>query len=170
MIRTCYTSRSFILSVVVAGGALAQQSTLSTEPFQPDTPGESHASTDLRVPGPNPDGWLFPITQLDQLLPHWIQFGGQFRDRVESQDGLNYAPVNDTYDLTQLRIGVYIQPTNWLEIVGVTQDSRVFFNQHVANASPYQNIWDIREAYVRVGSSSEGWVDLVAGRQMFSFG
>ena len=121
-------------------------------------------------PDPNPDGWLFPITRLDELLPHWIQFGGQFRNRVESQDGLGYAPVNDTYDLTQLRIGVYIQPTNWLEIVGVTQDSRVFFNQHVATASPYQNIWDIREAYVRIGSSTEGWIDLVAGRQMFSFG
>jgi hypothetical protein len=52
----------------------------------------------------------------------------------------------------------------------VTQDSRVFFNHHVATAPPYQNIWDVREAYVRVGSSTEGWIDLVAGRQMFSFG
>jgi len=163
--------RILFLSAVLVGRAMAQQTTPpSTEPFQPDTPGESHASTDLRVTGPNPDGWLFPITQLDQLLPHWIQFGGQFRDRVESQDGLSYAPVNDTYDLTQLRLGVYIQPTSWLEFVGVTQDSRVFFNHHVATAPPYQNIWDIREAYVRVGSSTEGWIDLVAGRQMFSFG
>ena len=52
----------------------------------------------------------------------------------------------------------------------MTQDSRVFFNHHVPNAPPYQNIWDIREAYVQLGSSSEGWFDLVAGRQMFSFG
>jgi len=164
-------SRIFVLSAVVAGTAMAQQSTPpSTEPFQPDTPGGSHASTDLRVSGPNPEGWLFPITQLDQLLPHWIQFGGQFRNRAESQDGLNYAPVNDAYDLTQLRLGVYIQPASWLKIVGVTQDSRVFFNHHVATASPYQNIWDVREAYVQLGSSTEGWIDLVGGRQMFSFG
>jgi Alginate export len=170
MIRTCYNSRSFILSVVVAGSAMAQQSTLSTEPFQPDTPGESHASTDLRVPGPNPDGWLFPITQLDQLLPHWIQFGGQFRNRVESQDGLNFAPVNDTYDLTQLRLGIYLQPVKWLELVMVTQDSRVFFNHHVGTAPPYQNIWDIREAYAEIGSSTEGWFDVIGGREMLSFG
>ena len=65
---------------------------------------------------------------------------------------------------------MYIQPTNWLEIVGVTQDSRVFFNHHVATAPPYQEVWDIREAYVRLGSSTEGWIDLVGGRQMFSFG
>jgi hypothetical protein len=89
---------------------------------------------------------------------------------VESQDGLNYALVNDTYDLTQLRIGVYIQPTSWLEIVGVTQDSRVFFNHHVATAPPYQNIWDIREAYAQIGSSTEGWFDLIGGREMLSFG
>jgi hypothetical protein len=164
-------SRLVVLSAVVAGGAMAQQSTPpSTVPFPPDTPGNSHASTDLRVTGSNPEGWLFPITQLDHFLPHWIQFGGQFRNRVESQDGLNYVPVNDTYDLTQLRIGVYIRPTNWLEIVGVTQDSRVFFNHHVATGPPYQNIWDIREAYAQIGSSTEGWFDLIGGREMLSFG
>ena len=160
-----------ILSVVALRSAVAQQSTSSpASPFAPDFPGDSHASSDLRVSGPNPDGWLFPITKLNEFLPHWIQFGGQFRDRVESPDGLSYAPVHDTYNLTQLRLGVYIQPTKWLELVGVTQDSRVFFNQHVATASPYQNIWDIREAYAQIGSSSEGWIDLVGGRQMFSFG
>ena len=65
MIRTCYNSRSFILSVVVAGSAMAQQSTPpSTEPFPPDSPGESHAATDLRVSGPDQDAsWLFPITR-----------------------------------------------------------------------------------------------------------
>ena len=123
MIRTCYTcarnikhfSCVFAFSAVAAGSAMAQQSAPpSTEPYQPDTPGESHASTDLRITGPNPDGWLFPVTQLDRLLPHWIQFGGQFRNRTESQDGLGYAPVNDTYDLTQLRLGIYIQPNSWL--------------------------------------------------------
>jgi hypothetical protein len=120
--------------------------------------------------GDDTGGWLYPITKVNEYLPYWIQFGGQFRDRIESQDGLGYAPVNDTYDLTQLRLGVYIQPTSWLEIVGVTQDSRVFFNHHVATAPPYQEVWDIREAYLRLGSSTEGWIDLVGGRQMFSFG
>lgn len=138
--------------------------------YPPDTPGESHASMDLRVPGPNPGSWLYPITQLDQSLPPWIQFGGQFRDRVESEDGLSYGYTGDTYDLTQLRIGMYLQPSKWLELVAVTQDSRVFFNHHVATASPNQNIWDIREAYIELGSSTEGWFDLIAGREIFSFG
>lgn len=138
--------------------------------YAPDTPGESHASMDLRVPGPNPGGWLYPITQLDKSLPSWVQFGGQFRNRTESQDGISFKTTDDTYDLTQLRIGIYIQPTSWLELVGVTQDARVFFNHAVATAPPYQNIWDVREAYIELGSSTEGWFDLVAGREIFSFG
>ena len=163
--------RILVLSAVFLGNAIAQQTADPTAGlFVPDTPGASHAATDLRVSGPNPDARLYPITRLNESLPHWIQFGGQFRDRVESQDGLGFTPIHDVYDLTQLRIGMYIQPTNWLEIVGVTQDSRVFFNHHVATAPPYQNIWDIREAYVRLGRATEGWIDLVAGRQMLSFG
>ncbi len=162
--------RFFILTALGLASAVAQQSETSSEPFQPDTPGASHAAQDLRISGPNPDGWLFPVTQLDKLLPHWIQFGGQFRDRVERDGGIGYAPVNDTYDLTQLRLGIYIQPTKWLELVAVTQDSRVFFNHHVATAPPYQNIWDIREAYARIGSSTEGWIDVLGGREILSFG
>ena len=169
-------ARVLIASAIILGTgfvprAIAQTSNApDAPPYAPDTPGESRARMDLRVPGPNPDGWLYPITQLDESLPHWIQFGGQFRDRVESEDGLSYGYTGDTYDLTQLRIGIYLQPTSWLELVGVTQDARVFFNHHVATAPPYQNIWDVREAYVRLGSATEGWFDLVAGREIFSFG
>src|SRR6266852_777613 len=120
-----------VLGSVAAHQAFPQSSNPSANPFQPDTPGGSVAATDLRIFGPNPDGWLFPITRLDEFLPHWIQFGGQFRDRAESETGLGYAPIDDAYDLTQLRLGIYLQPTKWLELVEVTQDSRVFFNHHV---------------------------------------
>src|SRR5579872_5052388 len=153
---------TLVFSVALLGSAIAQQATNSPpSPFEADIPGGSHASPDLRVSGPNPDGWLYPITRLNHSLPGWIQFGGQFRDRLESSDGIDYAPTNDVYDLTQLRLGVYIQPARWLELVGVTQDSRVFFNHHVSTAPPYQNIWDIREAYLQFGSPTEGWVDFV---------
>jgi hypothetical protein len=162
-----------LVASLIAHQALAQSNAPSPpNPFGPDTPGGSHAATDLRLFGPDVDnaGWLFPATRLNQSLPSWIQFGGQFRNRVESQDGIGYRNVDDVYNMTQLRLGVYIQPATWLKFVGVTQDSRVFFNHHVPDATPYQNIWDIREAYVQLGSSSEGWFDVVAGRQMFSFG
>src|ERR1022692_2193361 len=101
-----------LLSALLLGNAIAQPAaTPPAGPAQPDAPGAAHAASDLRVSGPNPDGWLYPITRLNESLPRWLQFGGQFRDRVESQDGLGYAPINDVYDLTQLRVGVYIKPT-----------------------------------------------------------
>lgn len=151
-------------------GPTGQTSDPQMATYEPDVPGGSHASLDLRVPGPSSEGWLFPISKANESLPKWLQFGGQFRDRVESQDGLGYARIDDTYDLTQLRFGIYIQPTKWLKLVGVTQDSRVFFNHHVAMASPYQNRWDVREAYLQVGHPTEGWVDALLGREIFSFG
>ena len=164
----------FVITSLAAYQAFAQSSTASLpNPFGPDTPGGSHAATDLRLFGPDVDNaarWLFPITRLNQSLPSWIQFGGQFRNRAESQDGLGFLNVDDVYNLTQLRLGIYVQPTKWLKLVGVTQDSRVFFNHHVPNASRYQNIWDVREAYVQLGSSNEDWFDVIAGRQMLSFG
>ena len=164
-------ARLLIFGTVFLGIAGAQQSsTPPPGPYQPDTPGESHAALDLRVPGPDPGGWLFPITHLNELLPHWIQFGGQFRDRAEGQLGLGYASVDDGYDLTQLRLGIYLRPTRWLKLVAVTQDARVFFNHRVGNIPPYQNVWDIREAYAEVGSSTEGWIDVIGGREILSFG
>jgi hypothetical protein len=103
-------SRIICLGAVLLGSAIAQQTPNSqADPFEPDTPGAAHAATDLRVSGDDTAGWLYPITKLDEYLPRWIQFGGQFRDRVESQDGLGYARINDVYDLTQFRIGMYIR-------------------------------------------------------------
>ena len=166
-----FAARTIFFAITIAQVALAQaNSPQAFKPYPPDTPGVSHASMDLRKPAPGADEWLFPITKLNESLPPWVQFGGQFRDRLESQDGLTYKPIDDTYDLTQLRLGIYLQPTKWMELVAVTQDSRVFFNHHVPNGPPYQNIWDIREAYLQLGSSTEGWFDIVAGRQIFSFG
>jgi hypothetical protein len=175
------SSRSFALSTVLAAALLlsaldsraqnpAGSASADMDPYTPDSPGAAHAKLDLRVPGPNPDGWLFPVTELDTKLPSWLQFGGQFRNRVEGQIGFHYAPTDDLYDLTQLRVGIYIQPTNWFKVVAVTQDSRAFFNHHVPNTPSYQNIWDLREAYARIGNADSGWISATVGRQILSFG
>jgi hypothetical protein len=157
-----------LISVYGISAAVSQPADAQT--YVPDAPGASHAAEVLTIPGPNPDRWAFPITEADQYLPSWIQFGGQFRDRWEQAGNIGYRPVSDGYDLIQLRLGVYIRPVKWFELVAVTQDSRIFFNQLVPSLPPYQNVWDIREAYVRLGNSGEGPADLLVGRQMFSFG
>ena len=160
-----------LASIYVCGvGTAFSQQSAAAQTYVPDSPNGSEAAKVLTVNGPSPDGWLFPVTQADQQLPSWIQFGGQFRNRWESQGHIDYTRFSDGYDLTQLRLGIYIRPVKWFEVVAVTQDARVFFNQHLPNRPPYENVWDIREAYARIGSDTEGLVDLVVGRQMFSFG
>jgi hypothetical protein len=84
--------------------------------------------------------------------------------------GFRYTRTNDVYDLTQLRVGIYIHPTNWFQIVAVTQDSRVFFNEHVPNGPPYQNRWDLREAYARIGDADSSGITATVGREILSFG
>ena len=147
-----------------------QQITNSYGAYAPGAPAGSHAALDLRKSEKRGEEWRYPITRLNQALPSWLQFGGQFRNRVESLDGSGYGTVDDAYNLTQLRLGIYIQPASWFKVVGVTQDSRVFFNHHVPNAPSYQNTWDVREAYVQFGNSESGWVDASVGREILSFG
>jgi len=146
------------ISLIAFGSALAQ-------------PTDSQESTSQTAfDGDKSGAWLFPVESLNNVLPRWLQFGGEYRSRLESEDGIKYTPTNDTYLLSRFRLHATIQPTRWLSFFGETQDSRIFFNHHVPDALPYQNIWDIRQAYFQIGSSTESWADLIVGRQVLAFG
>ncbi len=114
--------------------------------------------------------WLFPVATLDERLPGWLRFGGQYRGRLEGPTGINYTRTNDFYLLDRLRVWVNIQPKDWLILRGEVQDARIFFNHHIPNANPYQDTWTLWEGYVQVGSSTAGWVDALGGRQILAFG
>ena len=114
--------------------------------------------------------WVIPTADLNQNLPAWLRFDGAYRNRVERDGGIGFKPRNDNHDLSQLRVMLIIQPTHWLQFVGETQDSRIFCNQNVPSTPPYQNTWDIRQAYVQLGSASDGWFDIVGGREVLSLG
>ena len=114
--------------------------------------------------------WPYPVEKLDSELPSWLQLGGEYRARGEAPVGIKYTTTRDAYVLSRLRLDLEIHPTDWLILFTEGQDSRVAFNHHVANAMPYQDTWDLRQAYVQIGNSTEGRADLIAGRQVFSFG
>ncbi len=107
------------------------------DPYPPDSPGASHASLDLRVAGSNPGRLAIPGYRTRHntpvLAPIWRR---SFVTELKVRSACNIAPTNDVYNLTQFRMGVstYNQ-RSWFKIVAVTQDSRVFFNQHVPNAA-----------------------------------
>ena len=127
------------------------------------------ANTSAAAPTPVAPAWAAPGTILQSQLPEWFQIDAQFRDRVEYFGGIGFKPPRDFHDLTQLRIRFDIRARRWLTFVGEAQDARIFFNHALPDAPPYQNILDIRQAYVQLGDSA-GWIDAVAGRQNLTFG
>jgi hypothetical protein len=138
----------------------------------------AHAQTNPNSnPAPSPPvvdsdspSWLFPIAKLDESLPSWLHIGGEYRARLEGPIGIGFTGTNDFYLLDRFRLTVAIQPKDWLTFYGEVQDSRIFFNHHIANANPFEDSWTLWQSYVQVGSSTSGWVDVLAGRQVLVFG
>jgi hypothetical protein len=128
-------------------------------------------------PAPGPRGansdsssWLFPIEKLDESLPSWLHIGGEYRDRLEGPIGTGFRDTSDFYVQDRLRVNIRIQPKDWLKFFGEVQDSRIFFNHHTPNTNPFEDTWTLWQGYVQVGSSTSGWADLLAGRQVLLFG
>lgn len=143
--------------------AQAQQAPDSTAGAVPSTT-PSPGTTQSRA------SWLFPVAKLDEQLPDWIRIGGEYRTRLEGPTGIGYTGTNDFYLLDRLRVHLTIRPKEWLRFHGELQDSRIFFNHHIANANPYEDTFTLWEGYAQVGSPTEGWVDVLGGRQVLLFG
>jgi hypothetical protein len=139
-----------------------------------DTPASTTSPKPNAAPDPpsaqDPPDWLFPVDMLDDSLPHWLFFGGEYRNRIEGPTGIGYRAVNDFYLLDRFRLRVIIQPKEWLSFHGEVQDARIFFNYHTPNANPYEDTWTLWEGYAQLGSSTSGWVDVAGGRQILLFG
>jgi hypothetical protein len=114
--------------------------------------------------------WLVPFESADDKLPPWITFNGQFRDRFEQSGHIGFGDRSDNHDLTQLRLEMILKPLPWLTLVGETQDAEAFFSSAIPATPPYQNRWDVRQAYLQIGNSKNGWFDVSIGREVLSFG
>lgn len=111
-----------------------------------------------------------PAEKLNQHLPSWIQLRGEFRARGESDHDIRFGSTTDTHILSRLRLGITIAPAKWLSFEGEAQDSRIFLNGRLGPVPPYQNTWDIRQAYVALRDPDRHWLELKIGRQVLSFG
>ena len=118
----------------------------------------------------DPPDWLFPVGNLDRSLPSWIHIGGEYRLRPEAPSGIGYTNSSDSYVLQRFRLNATIEPEPWLLFRAELQDARIFFNHDIPTANPYQDTWALWEGYVQVGNTTEGLADVVAGRQVLSFG
>lgn len=138
----------FLLICVFAVAAAAQQVT-----------GDPPAALDKR-----------PSEYLNERLPQWLQFSGDFRLRWEESGSSGFNNPEDSYLLGRTRFDLAIKPLPWLKFFGQAQDARAYF-QNVPHPVPsYQDTWDIRQAYVQIGDAKNGPIALTAGRQEINLG
>lgn len=91
-----------------------------------------------------------PAEALDKRLPPWIRLDGEFRTRFEGYTGGSFKPdTTDAYALTRLRLQLTLKPTSWLKFFGEEYDARAIGKSPAV--PPFQNTWDIRQAYVELG-------------------
>lgn len=118
-----------------------------------------------------PDAAPLPSETINRELPHWIQFSGEDRLRLEGYAYGGFNPGNDEmYLLNRFRWQVILRPARWLRVFAETQDSRVFWKKQHPSAPPYENTWDLRQAYADFGDVEKSPVALRFGRQEMSYG
>jgi hypothetical protein len=162
-------TNALLTLVLLVGGSTTPGQVNAQTSTDSSTAAQSSAASDPAA-ADDPLDWLFPDAKLNESLPRWLRIGGQYRNRLEAPTSIGYTGTRDFYLLDRLRVHVTIQPKEWLRLYGEVQDARIFFNHHIPNADPYEDSWTLWQGYAQVGSSTAGWADVVAGRQVLAFG
>jgi len=107
--------------------------------------------------------------KFNELLPKWLRFSGEFRERFECYIGGSYKrdSTND-YDLQRIRLGMELKPASWMQAYVELQDTRVF--GITPALPPYQDTMQMRQAYVRFGAAEGNGLSLQAGRFDMTYG
>jgi hypothetical protein len=108
---------------------------------------------------------------LNNELPKWLRFGGEYRLRVEGFTGGAFKPNNeDGYLLSRLRLNMTIQAQSWLKFAFQAQDAHVLWKNQNPAAPPFQDALDLRQGYVELGDIEKRTAGFRAGRQELAFG
>jgi hypothetical protein len=103
-------------------------------------------------------------------LPKWFQLGGEWRVRAEGRTGFGFTEGNDdAYFLHRIRVNMKLKPVSWFEANFQGNDSRVAGIDASRPLGIFKNPFDIRQAYVRFGSS-DSIFKLSVGRQLLNYG
>jgi hypothetical protein len=112
----------------------------------------------------------WPSDSLNKELPSWLKLSGEERIRIEGYTAAGFKPNNqDFYMLQRLRLNLLIQPVWWLKVIAQSQDAREFYKGGTP-APPYQDTWDLRQAYAEIGDMERGFFSLRVGRQEVNLG
>jgi Alginate export len=164
------------LSTPLFGQTVASRKTgesakgLASSPAQ-DPGDNSTPSGGPRSSPPQETPRFSPARELNDHLPKWLSFDGEYRARLEQglTGKLFYANTADTYFLNRVRLGVTVRPSPWLKFHAEGQDARAF-DKNPPRTSGFYDLFDLRQAYMEVGDTEKGTLALRAGRQVFYWG
>ena len=112
-----------------------------------------------------------PSDYVNEDLPRWFRFNGEYRMRLEGVDGAGYrADSSDAYFLNRVRLNTTFIPSTWLKIQLQAQDSQAFARNAKPDAPPFEDTFDLRQAYVEIGNLETSKFGIRAGRQELVFG
>lgn len=110
-----------------------------------------------------------PATEINHGLPAWLSFGGDYRSRFEGYTGGSFKPnTSDDYVLSRLKLDLTIRPVSWMKLFVEGMDARAFEKNPAL--PPYQNTWDIYQAYGELGDVEKNIFGLRVGRQELMYG
>lgn len=107
---------------------------------------------------------------LNDDLPRWVRFNGEYRVRLEGIGGNNFRPSSDAYVLSRVRINTTFIPLSWLRAGFQGQDAQVMARNAKPDGPPFEDTFDLRQAYVELGNVESNKLGLRAGRQEMVFG
>jgi len=126
------------------------------------------------APAADPDSpsWLFPIDKLNESLPSWLRFGGEYRDRLEGPIGIGFRGTNDFYLLDRLRVNCSDSAQRLAKVyTGKCRTLVSFFNHHIANANPFRGQFGLfGKATLSLGVPHQVASMRLQGRQVLLFG
>jgi Alginate export len=108
---------------------------------------------------------------VNQQMPPWLRLNGEYRFRFEGLGGSAFRPdADDGYVLGRARVNTTIIPTNWMKLQFQGQDSQVWGRNPKPDAPPFEDTFDVRQAFVEFGNVESSKLGLRVGRQELFFG
>jgi hypothetical protein len=90
---------------------------------------------------------------------------------LEGIGGAAFRPDNnDAFVLSRVRLNTTFIPSSWMRIQLQVQDAQVMARNSKPDAPPFEDTFDLRQAYVEFGNPEANTVALRAGRQELVFG
>ena len=108
---------------------------------------------------------------VNDRLPDWLRLTGEYRIRFEALEGNAFKPNNDdAYGLGRARVNTTLMPAPWMKLQFQGQDAQVWGRNSKPDAPPYEDTFDVRQAYVEIGGVEDSKFGLRVGRQELYFG